>query len=133
MTQITPRLSVSGPDSDGICELIVRDCGDTFDGDDSVCLSRAEADALIAALNPWRDIASAPKDGTSIWLWWDGKRRLAHWHEAQNPPSISGRFANWLPDDKGSVSAIVKPLLWHPVPVDPLSAPPSSDPTTGAL
>lgn len=50
MTQITPRLSVSGPDSNGICELFVRDFGDTFAGDESVYLSRTEADALIAAL-----------------------------------------------------------------------------------
>lgn len=119
--QITKRLSVEGPDVRGVYEIDFSGCGDTGDGHDLHFLTRAEADALIAALNPWRDIASAPKDGTQVWLWWDGKRRLAHWHEAQNPPSIGGRFANWLPDDKGSIAATAKPTLWHPVPADPTS------------
>jgi hypothetical protein len=72
--------------------------------------------------NEWRDIESAPKDGTRVWLWWDGKLRLAHWHEAENPPSIGGRFANWLTDDKGSVSAVTKPSHWMPLPDPPSSA-----------
>ena len=67
----------------------------------------------------WQPIETAPKDGTQVWLWWDGRRRLAHWHEVENPPSIGGRFANWLTDDKGSISATVKPTLWARTPPDP--------------
>lgn len=64
----------------------------------------------------WQPMETAPKNGEQVWLWWDGKRRLAHWHEAVNPPSIGGRFANWLTDDRGSVSAVTKPTLWSPLP-----------------
>ena len=75
-----------------------------------------------APLPDWRPIDSAPKDGRQVWLWWSGKRRLAHWHEAVNPPPIGGRFANWLPDDKGSVPALVRPTMWAPTPDDPPAA-----------
>jgi hypothetical protein len=80
----------------------------------------AQKDETIQQLQAgWRDIATAPKDGTQVWLWWDGQRRLAHWHEAVNPPSIGGRFANWLTDDRGSVSAVTRPTLWAPLPAPP--------------
>jgi hypothetical protein len=74
---------------------------------------------LLRQEQGWQPIESAPKDGQQVWLWWDGKRRLAHWHEAVNPPSIGGKFANWLTDDKGSVSAVTKPTLWAPLPSPP--------------
>ncbi len=80
----------------------------------------------------WQDIATAPKDGTQVWLWWDGKRRLAHWHEAENPRSIGGRFANWLTDDRGSISVSVKPTHWHALPPDLLAQPlPPSEAVAG--
>lgn len=70
----------------------------------------------------WQPIATAPKDGTQVWLWWDSKCRLAHWHEAIDPPSIGGRFANWLTDDKGAVLIVTKPTHWMPLPTSPREA-----------
>lgn len=80
---------------------------------------RARHGKKAAASPQWQPIATAPKDGTQVWLWWDKKRRLGRWHEAENPPSIGGRFANWLTDDKGSVSAVTKPTHWMPLPAPP--------------
>lgn len=123
MTQITPRLSVSGPDRDGDYELELTHCGDDQDHAGCLFLSRAEADALIAALNPWRDIASAPKDGSEVLLLEPAhlSGRTGRWHISQ---------ASWLSDKRYAAGGcwiegmwVVQPTHWQPLP----PAPPSTD------
>lgn len=58
MTDISKRLSVEGPDSNGDYELTWL-CGDC-DRNDSDWINRAQADALIAALQP---VAPQPEAG----------------------------------------------------------------------
>lgn len=48
--QISKRLNVEGPDHDGDYELTLSECGDI--GNEYHYITRAEADALIAALQP---------------------------------------------------------------------------------
>lgn len=55
MTQISRRLSIEGPDSDGDYELTLSECGDIEN--EYIYISRAEADLLIRALTP-----TEPKD-----------------------------------------------------------------------
>lgn len=119
MTQITPRLSVSGPDSDGDYELEIT----TGHEERTTYLSRAEADALIAALSPWRDIASAPKDGSEVLLLEPAhlSGRTGRWHISQ---------ASWLSDKRYAAGGcwiegmwVVQPTHWQPLP----PAPPSTD------
>lgn len=77
------------------------------------------ADALSALNRPgWRDIASAPKDGTRIWLG-NGKNFVTgYWS-----PPVGAWRCDWVVGVAGD-----KPTHWMPLPVGPLaSAPPAPD------
>lgn len=103
--QITTRLSVEGPDAEGEYTLTLR----APEYPISHAITRAEADALIAALNPWRPIASAPKDGREILVHDSGAVMIAWWDEMKSA---------WI--DNGPMEP--PPQHWMPLP-----APPSPD------
>jgi len=115
---ITKRLSVEGPDTAGGHRL---HCG-------SLCtayLTRAEADALIAAFNPWRDMDSAPKDGTPI-LVDDGYRiEVADWGETSVwSDRQSGKMMDWCVgecDGDYNSRATIEPKRWMPLPASSLT------------
>jgi len=118
---ITPRLSVEGPDRDGNYEL-------SLSGDDSPghWLTRAEADALIAALQPWREMDSAPKDGTPI-LVDDGYRiEVADWGETSVwSDRKRGKGMAWCVGEcKGDYNCrdTVEPKHWMPLPASALTS-----------
>lgn len=59
MTQISHRLHIEGPDRDGDYEITIKDAG-VYGEDTYHYITRAEADALIAALTPAPPVA--PKE-----------------------------------------------------------------------
>ena len=78
---------------------------------DAYELSLAKADAIMA-LPPledgWRDISSAPKDGTRVLMWgpgWDGPMT----HEWPNAEIAEAELRNW----------INPPTHWRPLPSPP--------------
>lgn len=113
MTHITPRLSVSGPDDRGYYPIYADDR--FLDS-----LTRAEADTLIAALNPWRPIASAPTELK------DGRRFLGGWQHR-----VYGWLWSWArwQDDKHVEGGgyFVMGEGGEPTHYLPLPAPPSHD------
>ena len=77
------------------------------------------ARAALAA-DGWQPIEPAPRDGTTICLWWDHKRRLARFIAADGP---FGPFANWVPEDRGAIPLTIAPTHWKPLPAHPQEKP----------
>lgn len=78
----------------------------------------AERDALRAA-NEWRDIASAPRDGTAVLGYWIRYRADGSRYEALQPFAViyfqSERwFPLWIREDD-------QPTHWRPIPPPPAS------------
>lgn len=82
----------------------------------------AELDRKVAAalrdLTEWRDIATAPKDGTEVFAWDGSDNIICHWH---------GSVAGWVTDWE-TVSGYdvgwnkVSPTHWLPLPSTPNQA-----------
>ena len=63
----------------------------------------------------WRDIASAPKDGTWILAWLGGVANVAD--------TIQWAFGGWWNGDSGFVSSSATPAHWRPLPPPPTKEP----------
>jgi hypothetical protein len=82
------------------------------------------ADAILAALSEqpvsavgWRNIASAPKDGTPFLGWMDRVEQF-YWQSAEGSRPVGWRHFMWVyPEGKG-------PTHWQPLPAAPA---PSAD------
>lgn len=74
---------------------------------------RIDADEAPApVVEGWRDIASAPKDGTQVLLWqphWEAMQTAVWCNDGHNGPG-------WLTMDGGEV---IKPSHWQPLPAPP--------------
>lgn len=77
----------------------------------------------------WRPIETAPKDGTAVWVWYEGQAYLAYCEPADPPlrpdecwflKASFKRKANRYGDDiYGCYAHSVKPTLWRPLPQPP--------------
>ncbi len=92
-----------------------------FDGPGYVLGDVKCADVAAALRSPadgWRDIESAPKDGTRILLfatkWSSDPIFTAHWSCFRDSPEKD----NWL-DDRGSFMDHREPSHWMPIPSPP--------------
>lgn len=66
---------------------------------------------LTASLSPWRDIATAPLDGTPVDLWRDGERLLEfHWNVDQK------RWEKKVGYPATTIVLTEPPTHWMPVP-----------------
>lgn len=65
----------------------------------------------------WRDIKSAPKDGTAILLYEGGDMVVAHWRDLYG----YGRgewYTGYDCADEGAYT-VARPAYWHPLPTRP--------------
>ncbi len=108
LTRLTDERVAVPPDRERLAQRVLgwadRLPSGTWDRD----LLRDVAAALRSPADGWRNIESAPKDGTVVLLAWNGKTRPGHWRQA------------WLPDDGGAIE-ITKPgpSMWRPLPDPP--------------
>ena len=76
-------------------------------------------------MDEWKDIASAPKDGTRfLAVWGKYEIQLTHWHSW--PDELQYRIkagGTWVADDRVAMNA--QPTLWMPMP--PLPEPPKGE------
>lgn len=70
----------------------------------------------------WRTIDSAPKDGTQILAWWDGKPIITYWAKRYH-------FEGWQAPSMMTVNAADK-SAWNPTHWMPLPSAPGSVPTS---
>ncbi|MFZ5783934.1 MAG: DUF551 domain-containing protein [Pseudomonadota bacterium] len=81
-------------------------------------------------MSEWRDIESAPKDGTKIWAFTtEGAQRVVRWTEEQPAgPDDPGHESGWMSDDGAShpacffrqrLPATDPPTHWRPLPAPP--------------
>jgi len=65
----------------------------------------------------WREIESAPRDGTKIWLW-DGKTVFVGKWITKMAFSEKNRTGEWVND----LNSARSPILWFPLPAPPAAA-----------
>lgn len=82
-----------------------------------------ERDALIAsarikeANSGWRPIETAPRDGSDVLTWWDGKRRIAWSYDRKGPWLTAGDAWNM------DCAEYTQPTHWMPLPAPPTTEP----------
>jgi Lar family restriction alleviation protein len=82
-------------------------CNGCFITGDAHGSEKVAADAWNHRVNPWRDITSAPKDGTAVDLWINGYRVTnCQWDE-----SSEKWMMGWL-DDQGKFQSFG--IMWGP-------------------
>lgn len=102
--------------------------------DVAYCIDKARA-ALTqpSAAAGWRDIATAPRNGTPVDLWGDGERYPdCFWGNTDHTCGEAGQYcdSDWHSEEPGwvysciNVMLWVKPTHWMPPPNGPLPAPP---------
>lgn len=80
-----------------------------------------EAAAALRDLTEWRDIATAPRDGTEIVAWNRSDRIICHWHKS--PSCAGGWVTHWETVSGYDVGwNTVHPTHWLPLPSAPNQA-----------
>lgn len=77
--------------------------------------TRTQPPALSEPKEEWRDIESAPKDGTEIWGYWEHLPNK--WQGVVKAFFDDGEDLIWLGNDWGSINAT--PTHWMPLPNPP--------------
>jgi hypothetical protein len=104
------------------------------DPDDADALAEAWNRALTTASDQWRDISSAPKDGSDVLLFFplhglnhdhNPQVIICYWRENETYPNVSG----WVYQGRASrsYSDVYQPTHWQPLPCAPGSPPPPTD------
>lgn len=92
---------------------------------------RGDAEAVVAALDVWQPIETAPRDGTAVVLCWaidaDGGR--IDWESDPHTAGVFVQIASWGENDGWTVYCDMvcdprlhfKPTHWMPIPAPPCS------------
>lgn len=101
-------------------EMLVNP-GELVVGPNMMRAALEEAAAALRDLTEWRDIATAPKDGTEIVAWDRSDRIICHWHKS--PSCAGGWVTHWETVSGYDVGwNTVHPTHWLPLPSAPNQA-----------
>ena len=80
--------------------------------------------AALVTLQGWQPIETAPKDGSSIWLW-NGREMIVGWWETSRPFPNSDHFNDWCSGHEtagiyeAGFTRVYGPTHWMPLPEAP--------------
>lgn len=80
--------------------------------------SYIERTAPQGVTDGWRDISTAPRDGTIVWAWAEGRRWLAAFEVSSYGPSL-WRMQGYVGDRVTLTSGDISPTHWQPLPAPP--------------